>query len=87
MFKLSKTLFSFNDSKIVKTNEVKIGSKYKLNVNENNPFRKETTIVLVKDVSNGWVLYDMNPHLESSFFKNESMEIDRFLSIYKLVGD
>lgn len=58
-----------------------IGSKY-IHIDNENPFGK-VIIVKVKDSKNGFVLYDMSPDNPYGIFKNESMKVCAFNSIYK----
>lgn len=61
---------------------VVVGGKYRLirSGEEGNPFAGPEVIARVKDVKDGWVLYEIVP---GGIFTNESMEEEVFLNIYK----
>jgi len=79
MFNLFKSFFK----KVESEQTLEIGKMYKLRRNEDNPFEQVHGNVKIKDIQNGWVLYEMNPELKRSLFKNESMKVCTFEYCYE----
>lgn len=58
-----------------------IGQKWRLKPEADNPWAKRYDPVIIVDIKDGWVKYDMN------YFKGETDKISAFLRMYERVEE